>query len=115
MVDRISDSATFAGFGRGASATSSGPLTFVRSRNSKVGSSEFAFAIPRKVGSAVVRNRIRRQIRAVIDQLATESRLPEGAYLIVVRPDARGSKYSQLMEWTSSALGRAERSVVNDH
>lgn len=45
-----------------------------------------AFAVGRKVGSAVSRNRLKRQLRAI---LASEAiRLSPGAYLVRVAPDA---------------------------
>ena len=43
-----------------------------------------AFAIGRKVGGAVVRNRLRRRLRAI----AAELGLPPGAYLIAAGPAA---------------------------
>jgi len=39
-----------------------------------------AYAIPKKTGNAVVRNRIRRRLRAAVDQVADE--MAPGAYLI---------------------------------
>lgn len=49
-----------------------------------------AFAIPRKVGNAVQRNRLRRVIRARLTNRMTdhEPRVGPGAYLIAVRPGA---------------------------
>lgn len=47
-----------------------------------------AFSITRAVGSAVVRNRVRRQLRALADQAAADGRLSSGSYLIAVRPSA---------------------------
>jgi ribonuclease P protein component len=48
-----------------------------------------AYAIPRSVGSAVVRNRLRRRLRAVCEHLAsTRDGLPPGALLISAGPDA---------------------------
>lgn len=47
-----------------------------------------AFAIGRKVGNAVVRNRLRRRLRDELDGLAREQRLRVGAYLIVLAPAA---------------------------
>ena len=43
-----------------------------------------AFAIPRKVGGAVVRNRARRRIRAVLDERARRGALRSGVYLVHV-------------------------------
>ena len=49
-----------------------------------------AYAIPRRVGSAVARNRIRRRIRGALDRSAQSGRpLPAGATLFLVdRPCA---------------------------
>jgi ribonuclease P protein component len=51
-----------------------------------------AFAVPRKVGPAVVRNRIRRCVRARLAQRARdpERGLPAGAYLISVSASGAG-------------------------
>ena len=44
-----------------------------------------AYAIPRRVGTAVCRNRIRRRIRGVLDECAAQRRgLPAGATLFIV-------------------------------
>ena len=48
-----------------------------------------AFAIPRQVGGAVVRNRLRRRLREVLADLArTTDLVPAGDLLVSVRPDA---------------------------
>jgi ribonuclease P protein component len=44
------------------------------------------YAIPRSVGSAVVRNRLRRQLRAVMAELDGVGRLPHGAFVVSVQP-----------------------------
>lgn len=45
---------------------------------------QVAFAIPRKVGGAVVRNRNRRRVRAAFDERARAGVLRRGAYLVHV-------------------------------
>ena len=46
-----------------------------------------AFAVPRKVGTAVVRNRLRRQVRAHLDhRQASDQGLRAGAYLVALAP-----------------------------
>jgi ribonuclease P protein component len=48
-----------------------------------------AFAIPRKVGGAVVRNRLRRQVRGHLERRhAGPAPLPPGALLVALRPGA---------------------------
>lgn len=63
----------------------------------------FAYAIPRTVGPAVVRNRLRRQLRVAVADLQRAGNLSPGAYLVVVRPGARGANMTTLKSWLSSA------------
>lgn len=65
-----------------------------------------AYALPRKVGSAVARNRLRRQLRAVVAELDRQGLFPVGTYMIVVRPQARGALSAQLREWLLEAIRR---------
>lgn len=67
-------------------------------------------AVPRAVGGAVVRNRVKRQLRAVWDELQGE--VPAGRdYVLVVRPglpeasESRG--HAWLAEQVRDALGKA--------
>lgn len=59
-----------------------------------------AFAITRKFGPAVDRNRIRRRLRAAIAELAGRSPSPvaSGAYLLTVRPEALTRTFTQLTQ-----------------
>jgi ribonuclease P protein component len=61
-----------------------------------------AYAITRKVGSAVVRNRVRRRLRALNRELA--SRMRPGAYLMTARAEAASMPYDQLRQSVISAL-----------
>lgn len=65
-----------------------------------------AYAISRKVGSAVVRNRLRRQLRVVCSELAADGRLDPAAYLVVVRPEAAGAPMSVLRDAMTAACRR---------
>jgi RNase P protein component len=51
-----------------------------------------AYALGRAIGPAVVRNRLRRQLRAMLDG----SSLPPGLYLIGARPSATQRSSSEL-------------------
>lgn len=67
-----------------------------------------AFAISRQVGTAVVRNRLRRRLRAVLSELdrAGCPCFPSGDYLLRVRPGAETVPYPALREDVVEALGR---------
>ncbi len=52
-----------------------------------------AFAIPKRVGGAVQRNRLRRRLKAVLAELDRTGAVPAGALLVAAGPSAatRGS------------------------
>ena len=66
-----------------------------------------AFAISRKVGPAVVRNRLRRRLRDELEGLARAQRLPVGAYLVALTPAAAGLDGPTLRGHLRTALGVA--------
>lgn len=104
MVSGIAERSVFDGFGRSAARSRSGPLTVVRNDLYPTGELRVAFAVPRRVGPAVIRNRLKRQLRSVVDSLSTERLLQGGTYLIIVGPGARGSTWAQLRTWMVDAL-----------
>lgn len=61
-----------------------------------------AFAISRKVGSAVVRNRLRRRLRAMFDGLSSD--LPQGMYLVKCDIRAKDLSYDELHTQLREAL-----------
>ena len=61
-----------------------------------------AFAIGRHVGPAVVRNRIRRRLRAILREVA----LAPGDYLFGVSADARSVPFEQLQRMVIAVLAR---------
>ena len=66
-----------------------------------------AFAIGRRVGPAVVRNRVRRRLRSILRGLADDpAQLPRGAYLVSVQPKAVTSTYAQLEQDVRRSLAK---------
>jgi len=68
---------------------------------------QVAFAVTRKVGSAVTRNRVRRQLRSAARQLTSEAVLPGGVLLINARPGASEQTFGSLLEDLRSAVVEA--------
>lgn len=67
-----------------------------------------AFSIGRKVGPAVVRNKLRRRLRAAARDLdRSTGGLPTGAYLIMLRPEAAGRSYDDLRHDLADAIASA--------
>jgi ribonuclease P protein component len=63
-----------------------------------------AYAVGRHVGGAVVRNRLRRRLRAVSTELEELLRQAGGAYLISAGPDAVGLAYQDLTRTVAEAV-----------
>jgi ribonuclease P protein component len=63
-----------------------------------------AFAIGRRVGPAVVRNRLRRRIRHELGTLARADRLPAGCYLVGLQPEAAPLDSAALRSHLCAAL-----------
>jgi ribonuclease P protein component len=70
-----------------------------------------AFAIGRRVGKAVVRNRVRRRLRHVLAELERSSApgLPGGSYLVVARPGADACTSDELRSHLVRALRRIDK------
>jgi len=108
LIWRIRDRTTFVELARRGRRVSKGPLTVVYldetgespviSRDSSSTSlhPRVAFAVPRAVGSAVERNRVRRRIRAIVTDMATSEQMTTGAWLFIVRPGAQALEFSEL-------------------
>jgi ribonuclease P protein component len=65
-----------------------------------------AYAIPRAVGGAVERNRLRRRLRAVVRELEPEL-VAGGAYLVGAGPAAMTATPAQLRDDLRTALRAA--------
>lgn len=72
MIERLAGRADFARLRADGVRHGRGPIRLVSRVDPTHASARFAFAIPRSVGNAVVRNRVRRRIRAVLHELHRE-------------------------------------------
>lgn len=61
-----------------------------------------AFAVPRRVGTAVLRNRVRRRLRAAVRTIGAE--VPEGRYLIGADQRAAAVPFPALVDTLRSLM-----------
>lgn len=79
------------------------------------GPPRLAYALGRKLGPAVVRNRVRRRLRAAAHELAVSSGLAPGAYLVTVSPRAAEASYVTLRDDLAACAAKvADRPVPRD-
>lgn len=64
------------------------------------------FTVTKKVGKAVVRNRVRRRLRAVADQLMADMALPGWDYVVIGRQQTIDRDFEKLVEDMRFALRR---------
>lgn len=79
-------------------------------RPEPAGSPRLGFAVPKSVGNAVIRNRIKRQLREIVRERL--DRVPQGNdYVLVVRPGlpeaAEANGYTWLASRVDEVLGKA--------
>ena len=79
-------------------------MTVVYLPPTHAGPPRVAFAINRKVGNAVTRNKVRRRLRSIVGELDREADggLPGGTYLLTVRPEVTSLSYRDLADRVGS-------------
>lgn len=105
MPGRVSTRRQFAEFATPTGRGQSGPLRIVFVERSSQASCDVAYAISRKVGNAVVRNRIRRRLRAVMDGFVPAPR--SGLFLIKCGNGTGQLSYDEIQHHLQVALTRA--------
>lgn len=70
-----------------------------------------AFSTPKRIGPAVTRNRLRRQLRELMR--VRSARLASGWYLLAVEPEAVDKSWGQLGTTLDRLLDRAHRRVTS--
>lgn len=93
MISRITKRAGFARF-RGVRILRHGSLTLRAVPDLAASAVHLAIATPKRSGSAVSRNRVRRQVRAAMR--ARADRLPTGWYLVSLQGAAVDTDWGQL-------------------
>ncbi|MGH9289385.1 MAG: ribonuclease P protein component [Acidimicrobiales bacterium] len=116
MIGRISDRATFDALRREGRRARRDPVTVVflseavRDGGAATEGARVAYSIGRRVGTAVVRNRVRRRLRAAMREVDRErGGLSPGAYLVLAHPEAGAAPYADLKRSLGAACDFAVR------
>jgi len=98
LIWRIRERSAFARLSQEGRRARAGVLwcTFILDPPGTVTPPRVAFALGRALGPAVVRNRVRRRLRAMLQQASSASALPSGMYLFGATPAAAGRSSIEL-------------------
>ena len=102
LIESIGDRATFAALRRSRRRVRRGPITVTYAAEPLTDHVRVAYAVGRRVGGAVRRNRLRRRLRAVMSEQDTNLRM--GAYLVGAGPGATSLSFEELRECVARAL-----------
>ena len=96
---------------RGGTRTSTAAFLMEAKPRAAVGAGDagprFGFTITKKIGNAVVRNRIRRRLKAALAGLPPGTARDGVDYVIVARAPALDCAFGDLVSHLATALGRA--------
>lgn len=106
-IGRIERRSTFATLRQEGHRVRSGPLALTWVNRADASDVRVAYAVGRAVGGAVVRNRVRRRLRAVLEDQVGELR--PGAYLVGATAAAVDLTPREMREHVSTALARLHR------
>jgi ribonuclease P protein component len=101
---RIRDRATFEALRRSGARARRGPVTVTYAEIGSAPAPRVAYAVGRRAGSAVDRNRVRRRLRGAV--AATEGLVP-GAYLVAAGPEAARVEFEELTIQVARAMTSA--------
>jgi ribonuclease P protein component len=108
---RVTDAATFEALRRSGRRARAGALSLTWLPGPPGEPPRLAFAIGKVVGTAVVRNRLRRRLRSTFAELAPS--LPPGTYLVGARPAAATLDHGELRRTVSALLDQLEQTGSN--
>ena len=106
-IGRVRSDRTFEVLRRTSCRGRHGPVSVSFAARPEWSHSEVGYAVNRKVGGAVVRNRLRRRMRAILAEWVTD--LPAGAYMVRSGPDGAALDFDELR----MAMTRAVEEATN--
>ncbi len=105
----IRDRSTFEALRRSGRRVRRGQVTLTYADVGPCRAPRVAYAVGRRTGGAVQRNRVRRRLRAIVRELADQ--LPPGAYLVAAAPGAAALSFWELRDMVQDCVRVITREV----
>jgi ribonuclease P protein component len=105
---RITDRATFEALRRTGKRARCGPVSVVFLDDGRE-RARVAYAIGRRAGGAVERNRLRRRLRSSVSEIEGEAGLSPGAYLVAPSRETSTLGHEELVSTVHRAIRRVQR------
>jgi ribonuclease P protein component len=109
LIWRLRGRQSFVALRRSGRRVQRGPITVTWAPGQPTEPPQVGFAVGRRVGGAVQRNRLRRRLRAIATEVAAD--LVPGAYLIGAAPEAATLPFRELRTIVSDMLLAVPRST----
>ena len=104
--------ADFLAANRGKRAPMPGFVLLVRDRDDGDPAMRFGITVTKKIGGAVIRNRMKRRFRELARALLPESGIAGADHVLIGRPGANDIEFAELGEQLDSALKRAVKKLA---
>ena len=114
MTWRITDRATFEALRRSGRRARCGPVSVVYLHDDGDGA-RVGYAVGRRAGGAVERNRLRRRLRAVVQEIEADEGLRPGAYLVAPASETSGLGHEELTRTLREAMRRVQIAGASPH
>ena len=108
MTWRVTDRATFEALRHDGKRARSGSVSVVFLDDGG-DRARVAYAVGRRIGGAVERNRLRRRLRSAVSVIESEAGLSPGAYLVAPSRETSKLEYEELVSTVHRAVRRVHR------
>ena len=108
----LSKRSEFLAANRGLRFPMPGFVLLVRPRGDGDDAPGIGFTVSKKVGNAVVRNRMKRRLRALARQILPQAGIAGADHVLIGRPGGNEIVFAELGEQLESALARAAKKLA---